>query len=270
MLLFFHCHKAAGTTVTKAATKSGMKLAPGHRNGNPVDADGKVIKWGDLNEDATLEVFSALERDGVDLVAFEFSFPPWATLAKLPNTRVFTVLREPAARAFSNYRMDVANGYVSQERVFGFYSFMNNASLIRSHNYYTRFFSGVGPRAKITQDHLHFAKKRLAEFETVCIVEHGNLADHLGPFGFEPSAFRWENSSNHNRKVREVNKQGEFDLATFPDDPQFFADNCFDYALYAHFLNRQVKASLAAKKAADMSRDAEVAAQKPSGASRGE
>jgi len=240
VLVFFHCHKAAGTTVTRAAEASGMKLPEGHRNGNPVDATGKLVDWSGLGKAATLDLFAEYERQGVDMLAVEFSFPAWSTLTEIPDLRMFTVLREPAARALSNFRMDVLNNHIARERVFGFAAFMNGASLFRADNYYTRFFSRIPPKAKICKDHLDFAKRRLAQFDSVCVLEKGNLPEKLAPLGFDRAAFGWQNANRDKKKFQtfDVEQEG-IDLKSFPDDPEFYAVNCYDYALYAYFMNKE-------------------------------
>ena len=203
MLLFFHCHKAAGTTVTRAAEASGMKLTEGHRNGNPVNDEGKPLDWTTLNREQTIEKFSGFQRQGVDMVAVEFSFPTWQVLEEVSREvgglRMFTVLRDPAARALSNYRMDVLNNLIPRDRLFGFYGFMNGASLFRTDNFYTRFFCRIPPKARISRDHLQFAKKKLSGFDQVCVLERGDMAQRLAPLGFREESFGWLNVNNKRR-----------------------------------------------------------------------
>lgn len=219
-----------------------MKLPDGHRNGNPVDAEGKLVDWSALGKAATLELFAGYERQGVDMLAVEFSFPAWSTLDELPGLRMFTVLREPAARAMSNFRMDVLNNHIPRERVFGFSAYMNGASLFRADNYYTRFFCRLPPKAKISRDHLDFAKRKLSQFDSVCVLEKGNLPEKLAPLGFDSSVFGWKNANKDKKKFHrfDADKEG-FDLKGFPDDPEFFAENRYDYALYAYFMNREAE-----------------------------
>ena len=240
MLIFFHCHKAAGTTITRAAEASGMKLPEGHRNGNPVDSDGKVIDWANLGKSATLDFLEKCDAQGVDMLSVEFSFPSWSTLAEVPNLKMFTVLRDPAARALSNYRMDVLNNHVLRDRIFGFQSFMNGASIFRSDNFYTRFFCRVPPNAKLCRENLDFAKRRLEGLDAVCVLEKGNLPEKLEPLGFRAESFGWANANKSKKKFQNYDSEREeLDLKSFPGDPQFFAENCYDYALYAYFLDKE-------------------------------
>lgn len=241
MLIFFHCHKAAGTTVTKAAEASGMKLPEGHRNGNPFDSNGQRVNWDTLGKAATLDLFAEYERQGVDMVAVEFSFPAWGTLAEIPDLKMFTVLREPAARALSNFRMDVLGNNLARERTFGFSSYINNSTLFRADNFYTRFFCRIPPKARICKDHLDFARRKLETFDSVCILEQGNLPEKLSPLGFDKAAFGWKNANHRKKKFHNFDTEKEgFDLRKFPDDPEFYASNAYDYALYAYFLHNSI------------------------------
>ena len=239
MRIFFHCHKAAGTTVTHAAAASGMRLPDGHRNGNPVDGDGRIIDWAKLPDDETQALLEEYKRSGIDMISFEFSMPKWSVLEAVEGLEFFTVLREPIARAFSNYRMDILNNYVKRDRVFGFASYMSSESLFRSDNYYTRFFSRVSPKAKLTRDHLAFARRRLEGFSAVAVLERNNLAQKFRPLGFDPDAFTPTNTRAGKKKKIERYRENpdQIDIDTFPVDPDFHAENMFDTALYAYFLH---------------------------------
>lgn len=240
MLVFFHCHKAAGTTVIHAAKASGLKLPENHRNGNPFDQNGKRIDWDALSAEQAVDQLEGLKKQGVDMIALEFNTPAWSVLDQIDGLRLFTILRDPAARALSNFRMDVRNHAPLRRQVFGVPSYMNDSSLFRSNNYYTRFFCGVGPKAKLGRDHLQFAKHKLATFEQVCILERGDMAQKLAPLGFKEESFGWKNEGK-SKKPSDFDPEKEWlDLKAFPDDPQFFAENCYDYALYAHFMYRAV------------------------------
>ena len=240
MLVFFHCHKVAGTSIVRAAEASGMKLPEGHRNGNPVDAEGTRITWSDLPDDAVFERFETFRRDSVDMVAFEFDSPFWSVLERIDGLRLFTVLREPNARSFSNFRMDVLNGDLRKARfVYGYNTYQNFTGLFRATNYYTRFFSRCPLTEEVTRDHLNFALSRLNTFDSVCVLETGSLPAHLGRLGFAPETLGQFNASTAER-VRTYADQPHphFDVETFPAEPEFFVRNAYDCALYSWCLSR--------------------------------
>lgn len=236
MLFFFHCHKAAGSTVVDAAQRSGIRLPQTHRNGNLLDAEGKVLRWSALSTEEALERIATERAQGTEMLCFEFDYPDWTALRSIPGTQWFTVLRDPMARAFSNYRMDVLAGFVKQGQVLGFDSYMNGASLFRADNYYVRFFSGrFGPgRDPVSRDHLALALRRLEELDAVAILEQGTLAETLSPLGFKAESFGWRNRHEVRRQKDDAPAwTADLDIDSFPVEPEFYQRHAFDYALYA-------------------------------------
>ncbi|WP_028029721.1 hypothetical protein [Gemmobacter nectariphilus] len=242
LTIFFHCHKAGGTTVVDAAINSGLKLPDSHANGNPLGADGQLIDWKTLSEDQTLETLGGFQAQGVEFLCFEFSTPKWGILKKLPGLQLITVLRDPQARAFSNFRMFVLNEPEKRQSVKNFDSFMNNRSLFRSNNFYTRFFTRTGIKAELDDSHLGGAIRNLNGFDAVCILERGNMAERLEPFGFRPEAFGWKNANVHKKKFInfDSDKHG-IDITTYPDTASFQRKNALDYALYSYFLHKDLE-----------------------------
>lgn len=252
--VFFHCHKAGGTTVVEAALRSGLKLPAAHANGNPVGADGELINWRALSEAATVETITRFRDEGVGFFCVEHTVPRWPALRRIDGLEFVTVLREPQARAFSNFRMDVLNRLVTLKKGTDFAAYMNDRSLFRSHNFYTRFFARIAAGVELTDDHFARALAVLDRFAAVCILERGNLGERLAPFGFAPEAFGWKNVNA--RKKRFVTYDVEatgVDIVTFPQTAEFHRLNAYDSALYSQFLHKDMETSLKA----DLARQAQ-------------
>ena len=242
MTIFFHCHKAGGTTIVDAALKSGLKLPLQHSNGNPLGNDGKPLKWTAMSEEQTIETITGFQSEGVQLFCCEFSIPQWKCIKKIKGLNLVTVLREPQARAFSNLRMDILNGHIPRDAVDSFSSFMNNSTLFRSNDYYTRFFTRRGPKAELNETDLQKAIRNLNNFDAVCILERGNMAERLEPFGFRPETFGWKHANIRKKKFVTFapEKQG-IDITTYPETASFQRNNALDYALYSYFLHKDVE-----------------------------
>lgn len=242
MKLFFHCHKAGGTTIVAAAKNSGMKLPAAHNNGNPLGDDGKPIDWSALSDTETVRVIEEMRDAGIDFFCFEFSTPKWSVLQSIEGIQCFTVLREPLARSFSDFRMAVLNGNIQREKVFGFASFLSGNSLMRSDNFYTRFFTRTAAKARLSSDHFDEALRRLESFAAVGILELGDLHAQLGLLGFTKESFGWKNANAKKKKFHAFDPQNEgINVSKFPNDPTFFVDNAMDAALYSHFLHRSME-----------------------------
>ncbi len=243
MILFYHCRKAGGSTVVDAAVKSGLTLPDQHSNGNPRDGSGELIAWNQMEDKAALEALQGFQDAGVSFMCFEFSTPKWSVIDKLKGVRFATVLREPQARAFSNYRMAVLNNPKKMyESVFGFQSYMRGNALTTSSNYYTRFFTRARPQDALTTEHLDFTLNRLNDFDVVGVLERNNLGDRFADLGFDPEAFGWKNASKSKKEFTKLEKKGQLDVSTYPTSPEFFQAHNLDATLYSYFLHNDISA----------------------------
>ena len=241
-VIFFHCHKAGGTTIVDAAKRSGFKLPQDHRNGNPLDSEGKAIKWFRLSDEEATRNISRLNDEGVNFFCFEFSIPKFSVLDKFEDFHYITVLRDPLARAYSNFKMDVFHRYVDPVKISHFSKYMNGDNLVQSNNYYTRFFSGLRNQGSVDKSHLETAIKFIHKFDMVCILERGNMNQKLAPLGFDPEVFGWKNSAKAKKRFQNNDVQNsDVKINSFPICAEFQKNNAFDYALYSYFLHKNLE-----------------------------
>lgn len=185
MLGFVHMHKCAGTTVVKAARKSGFKLPRGHKNGNLRTADGGNLRYVGISRAAFDALIADLRRDEVDFFSMEFDFPPTEYFTA-QGIDLFTVLRHPFSRAVSNFRYAKIRGNAPPDR--SFREFMNkewtkDGPLSRASNYYIRKLCQLSPVDPVTEAHLSQASENLSKFNEVVILEAGNLECQLMRLG---------------------------------------------------------------------------------------
>ena len=230
MILYLHMHKCAGTSVVRAAAASGLRLPAQHQNGNLIAADDRPIKYRGMPSADLAALLDRQSDAGVQFMAMEWDFPRPEQFAGTRALRTFTSLRDPLARAISNFRMDKVAGHIDPAVRFGDY--INGDALYCSDNYYVKMLCQLWPKDHATPADLAFAMDVLASFEAVIVIEQANMPQVLARFGITPEATR------HNAF--------HADPAHYPsgDDPRlwisdreirdFIARNTLDYALYCH------------------------------------
>jgi hypothetical protein len=241
MIIYLHMHKCAGTSVVRAAQAGGLRLPALHQNGNLLDPDGKPLKYRNVSRADLAMLLLQHRADGVEFIAMEWDFPPFDWFDEGPPVRFFTSLREPAARAISNFRMDKVAGWIAPDMRFGDY--INGDALYRSDNYYTKILCRRWPRDTVTAaDHDH-ALAVLSAFEAVILVEQGNMAQVLAQFGMAPEPFRFNRFDAERARDRLGDDRA---LAVSQSEiGDFIARNTCDFALYRHF-TRAVRMAQAA------------------------
>ncbi|WP_131196530.1 hypothetical protein [Lichenihabitans psoromatis] len=231
MLVFLHMHKAGGSAVVAAAHRSGLKLPATHQNANLIDAHGGPIYFGDKSKSALKDIFNQQIDSGTTFMAMEWDFPNIDNLPDDLGLRLFTVLRDPLARAVSNYRMDKLNGWVSKRSTFP--SYMNNHGLYRSANYYVKKLNNIGSREQVRPEHLRSALNALNQFDLVCVLEHRSMSSNLATLGigFDPS--------HYVNDLQSTPLFGDSNRALLAIDPvdaaAFVRRNAADYALYHRY-----------------------------------
>jgi len=246
MIFFFHCHKAGGSTVVKAAQEGGMTLPPNHANGNVTEADGSLIRWDALSDEAATERLQTLSDQGVNFLAFEFSMPSLKVLSRFEQARHVAVLREPLARMYSNFKMDVAQDYIALDGVFGIDSYVRTADAdYRSNNYYIRFFCRLGPNEPVRPEHLTYTLALLKGFDVVGVLETAPLAADLQAIGLPFDDAGWTNSTAKSTKFQTAAaRMSALSLDSYPVSPDFIEANRYDYALYSYFMQQAMKRGL--------------------------
>ena len=156
MIGFLHFHKAAGTSVVNAAIASGLRLPDGHANGHPLSETGGMLTFCDKTAEQVGAILDDFEFQGIECFAMEWDFVHQSALAALRKTRLVTVLRDPLARAISNFRMDVVNHWCG-DMCFGLATYLDQSETFRSNNYYTRLLCSLAPSVAVTVDHVQYA-----------------------------------------------------------------------------------------------------------------
>ena len=236
MIIYLHMHKCAGTSVVSAAQASGLRLPSVHRNGNLMDADDNPIKYRQVPHEDFPALIQRQIDEQVDFMAMEWDFPRWEQFDALPPLRFFTSLRDPLARAISNFRMDKVAGWIDRETRFADY--INGDALYCSDNYYVKILCQLWPKDTATEDNLAYALAVLARFEGVIVVEQGNMADVLARFGITPPKRRFNTfDPDAARTSGLTERELEVSQAEIHD---FIIRNALDYQIYRHF-TRQIR-----------------------------
>lgn len=209
--------------MVQAAVDSNFKLPP-NNNGNP-SIDGEAISWSQLSDTECEEKIRSFMEDS-DFIAFEKDLPPWHVLDRIEGLRWFTVLREPQARAFSNFKFMLRkNGHINQLSL-GFPAVLDHNEFGLTNNFMTRLVATGGRNVDLTDEHLELAIRRLMTFEEVAILEMGNLPEVLTRLGFRAE------------KIRHKKNSSKFVSGySFPQNADFFRKNFLDCALYSYFLH---------------------------------
>jgi hypothetical protein len=221
------------------AIASGLRLPARHQNGNLLRDDGRPLKYRGMAQADLTTLLRAEQDAGTQFVAMEWDFPPFEHLHAIPGLRLFTSLRDPLARAMSNFRMDKVAGWIDPDMDFAAY--INGDALYRSDNYYTKMLCLLWPKDTASATHGDRALAALATFAAVIVVEQGNLAPVLAQFGMTvppPRANRF-----NPRAARE--RLGDHTPLMVSADQRraFIARNALDYALYRH-ATRQVRGAV--------------------------
>ena len=231
MIVYLHMHKCAGTSVVRSALSSGLRLPAMHQNGNLVDDAQKPLKYRGMEREALIGLLQRQRDDGVEFVAMEWDFPRFDLFGAMPGLRFFTSLREPVARAISNFKMDKAAGWIVPDMRFADY--INGDALYRSDNYYTKILGQLWPKDIATPADLDRAVNVLAAFEAVIVVEQGNMAHVLRKFGITLEPQRANRFDAEQARARLGDDRSlAVDRQEIGD---FIARNALDFALYRHF-----------------------------------
>ena len=234
MIVYLHMHKCAGTSVVRTALASGLRLPAQHQNGNLLRDDGRPLKYRGMTADDVRAVIEQERDAGTQFMAIEWDCPPIEQLRAIADVRLLTSLRDPLARAISNFRMDKVAGWIAPEVDFAAY--INGDALYASDNYYTKMLCQLWPKDTASAAHGERALAALDAFEAVIVVEQGNLAACLASFGITappPCANRFDRAAARDRLGDDRLLQVSADQAR-----AFIARNALDYALVRHATRR--------------------------------
>jgi len=231
MIIYLHMHKCAGTSVVRAAQASGLRLPTAHRNGNLIGEADRPIKYRHVTAPDLVALLQQQIDEGVQFMAMEWDFPRWEMFDGLTGLRFFTSLRDPLARAISNFRMDKIAGWIGHE--VSFTDYINGDALYCSDNYYIKMLCQLWPKDTATAADRDYAISVLVRFEGIIVVEQGNMAEVLTRLGLTPpsarfNAYEAEAAGNGGPNERQLR-------ASHSELRDFIARNTLDYEIYRHF-----------------------------------
>jgi hypothetical protein len=188
---FQHFHKAAGTSLVNLALANGEVPWPAHRNGNPLDVDGKELRLWEYSPSQLRDFVDECQRRGVTFVATEWGSPDTQALAIDSRVALMTCLRDPLDRFVSNYYFDLYAGYT---RARDLRSFMDSRPRdFVMPDYYCRVLARCNMHpGPVDVDQEARARAALSRFD--CVLLLGRGFDHLH------DAFGWKNLSLHENR----------------------------------------------------------------------
>lgn len=197
MIVFFHFHKAAGSTLVASAIDSGLRPPPKHANGHPLDDDGQPVVFAGKDFAWTRQYFDQMREQGVQFLAIEWWFPPLEYLLSISGLRLCTIIREPFQRAVSNYLMDIREHYMTR-RIYSFRDYFDGSAPFRTDNYYIREICGsYGLDCRVTGEQIRYASRFLASMHGIGILKGSNLYGSLDGVGLRIPKGRRENFHDH-------------------------------------------------------------------------
>ncbi len=229
-VIYLHFHKCAGTSVVESAIQSGFDLQPLHKNGNIVDyVTNTEIIFGNDFERLRRVIVEYASKPG-QFMAFEWDFP-FRNLQTLRSSFfLFTVIREPFDRAYSNFRFDKLNRFV--DRSVTFLDYMDSSSLNVSNNYYIRMLCELSATDNVTDAHLNQAKYILSTFDDVLVLGVDNIGHRLQQFGFSRRTFGHRNSTPNSLPFADV---------SIEEKSIFLSNNSYDVELFWNQVDTSLK-----------------------------
>ncbi|MAH98640.1 MAG: hypothetical protein CMA12_04755 [Euryarchaeota archaeon] len=185
LIWFQHIHKAAGTLVVNLAKSNGEILYKNNANGNPLDEHNERIELWKYDEAQLKSFVDICEEDGVTFVATEHGSPDFEVLHRDSRVVLLTTLRDPHARAISNYNHAYFGGYTKASKID---DFLSERRFFMSDNFYVRTFSRKEqlPLESISEEDLKIAGDTLALFDLVILLGKNDVLTTLS------EEFEWD------------------------------------------------------------------------------
>ena len=221
-VMFVHLRKAGGTSIVDMA--SCLTKYPLQVNGNPYNII-YILKLWEYSPEAFQLFKQFLKSLTVEFVAMEYGFFKSFDNYYTSDLHLITCLRNPYKRFISNYNYDVYRGYVPPCTIEEYIQkdIYNDGDLVNCNkpNYYVTLLCGLQsePDVVLTAKHLDQAKRNLARFDCVVILEQPETFAQLKQFGLS--------KRRHSNRTPRVTT---FDLT----EEEFAKDNTYDYELYEY------------------------------------
>lgn len=172
LVWFQHFHKAAGSSIVALAQANGERCYHSHKNGNPVGADGTLLKLWDYTNEELVNFVNTCEQDGITFIATEWGLPNLSVLAGNPRVTLITCMRNPIDRFVSNFYFDLYLGFTPARSPEAYVGSRNRT--ITMPNYYCRVLSGHNnSSSNISEEEYLLAKNALGKFDGVFLLEEG-------------------------------------------------------------------------------------------------
>lgn len=231
MIIYLHMHKCAGTSVIRSAAASGLRLPAMHANANLIDHHGHAIKYRGMARTALAGLLQHQIATGVAFMAMEWDFPRIDMFDDVAPLRFFTSLRDPLARAISNFKMDKVAGWCPLDMPFADY--INGDAQYRSDNYYVKLLGQLWPKDTAHAADLDYAMAVLTGFEAVIVVEQGNMNAVLAQFDVTPEPFRF-NAFDVDAARSRLHHESQLWISQ-AEIRDYIDRNALDYTLYRQF-----------------------------------
>ena len=233
--IFLHMHKCAGTYVVHAAQRSGFVLPADHRNGNLPEAEGRQVFYAGMPRERLRAILSRERARGTNFLAMEWDFPCIEDFPCDLGLRFLTVLRDPLARARSNFRMDKVNGWCDHPDV-TFTGHFDGLWLYRSHDYYTRKLCAAGRHRALRGEDFTRADAVLARFDAVIVLGRDNVDPCLARLGMDQA----DPGARHALTEAEARRRVPPSRLAIRDEElvEFCGRNAFDVALFSRWAER--------------------------------
>ena len=241
MIVFFHFHKCAGTSVVDSAVAAGLTLPPSHENGHPKDEYGAFIEFDNITFERLSSLFQTWLNHGVQFVALEWSFPPIELLVQISGLTLCTVIRDPFARMISNFKMDVAHNWLFR-RVYSLEDYMDSSVNFRSDNYYIKIICGLSPENSVIKaKHINYAQKFFEKMDFIEVLERKTMSGFLEKIGIDQKYHKKSNvadaeSTAFNESLSVLLKPELLGV----EQNEFIERNLADYFIYHNLLAKTI------------------------------
>lgn len=172
LIWFQHFHKAAGTSIVRAAQKNNEVFWHKHLNANPLAEDGQVLELWRYDASELTDFVDQCEQSGVTFVATEWGVPLMSCLQMDDRVVSFTCIRDPLSRYVSNFYFDLYNGFTPARSLPDYEN--TRRRTITMFDYYTRMLSQqYNCEARMTQADQKKAMRALQHFDFCIYLDEG-------------------------------------------------------------------------------------------------
>lgn len=177
LIWFQHLRKVAGSTIVRLAEANQEVLYPQHSNGNPLTADGKLIRIWEMDTTDLSHFVDHCEHKGITFISTEWGAPDFTLLASDPRIILITCIRDPLERFLSEYYYSLYKGRTVHKSLKDYVNSTATHLIITQSmfNYYCRIFSRHNDNPKpIGLEQFEAAKSALSLFDHCAILKTKN------------------------------------------------------------------------------------------------